>query len=430
MSEAVKRRLTKTVVDAMPANSMAWDADVPGFLVRARNQAVTFLVTYRHQGRQRWFTIGRYGVLTVEQARQEAKAILGQVASGKDPAANKEAHRKAPTVRECAEAFIKGHVEVRLKPVSRRFYKTIIVRTITPKLGMLKMQGVTRKDVAKLHDGLSDTPTYANRVLAVLSAMCNWAEKRGYREDNSNPCRLIEKYKEVAKERFLSDGELIRLSDALKEAEQGADRLEALRTEAKRKGQRLAMSARPELQAPLMAVAAIRLLLFTGARLNEILTLKWDYVDFDKAALRLPDSKTGAKTILLNGPALLLLQALPRVAGNPYVIAGDKPGQHMIGLQNVWERIRTAAGLDDVRLHDLRHSYASTAVAAGYSLSITGKLLGHTQAATTQRYAHLADDPLRKATEAVGNRISALMEMQATDSCAAAEIISLTRRRN
>ena len=171
-------------------------------------------------------------------------------------------------------------------------------------------------------------------------------------------------------------------------------------------------------------MAAIRLLLFTGARLNEIQTLKWDYVDFDKAMLRLPDSKTGAKSILLNGPALQVLQSLPRFKDNPYVFVGRKAGRPMVGLQKIWERIRAKAGLEDVRQHDLRHSYASTAVGAGYSLSITGKLLGHTQAATTQRYAHLADDPLRVATEAVGSRMVSIMEAQPT-----ADVVQLKPRR-
>lgn len=409
MAGKIKRRLTKSLVDGLPENTMAWDSDVPGFLVRSRNQAVTFMVTYRVNARQRWYSLGRYGVLTVEQARQEAKTILGMAASGKDPAATKETNRKALTVRECAELFLANHVNVRLKVKTRKLYRDILQKTVMAKLGMHKMQSLTRKDVARLHDGMKDTPVQANRVLAVLSALCNWAERRGYRPENANPCRLIDKYKETARTRFLSDAELTRLAAALKQAEQGAEDLETRQEAARKAGKRLALAERPSLQASPMAVAAIRLLLFTGARLNEILTLRWEDVDFARTALRLPDSKTGAKTILLNGPALALLQSLPRMQGNPYVIFGDKEGQHLIGLQKIWERIRAAAGLNDLRLHDLRHSYASTAVAAGYSLHITGKLLGQTQAATTHRYAHLADDPLRKATEAVGSRISALM---------------------
>jgi integrase len=404
-----KAKLTKTLVDRLQPGELVADTELSGFWVRCQFKAKVFVVFYRINGRQRWYSIGRYGVLTVEQARQEARAILGMVASGKDPAATKETNRKAPTVQECVEAFMASHGQSRLKPASRDFYQGIFDRVILPKLGMHKMQALSRQDVAKLHDRMGDKPTTANRVLAVLSALCNWAEKRGYRSDNSNPCRMIDKYKETARTRFLSDTELTRLAEALKQAERGAEDLAARQDAAHKAGKRLALTERPDLQASPMAVAAIRLLLFTGARLSEILTLKWDHVDFERTALRLPDSKTGAKTILLNGPALALLQSLPRMQGNPYVIFGDKEGQHLIGLQKIWERIRAAAGLDDLRLHDLRHSYASTAVAAGYSLHITGKLLGQTQAATTHRYAHLADDPLRKATEAVGSRISAVM---------------------
>lgn len=174
-------------------------------------------------------------------------------------------------------------------------------------------------------------------------------------------------------------------------------------------GQRISQSERQHLLVPPMAVAAIRLLLLTGARLNEILTLQWEHVDLPNQMLRLPDSKTGAKTIMLNAPAKALLEKLDRVDGNPYVIAGNLADKHLIGLQKIWERVRIAANLQDVRLHDLRHSYASMAVGAGYSLAVTGKLLGHTQAATTQRYAHLADDPLRVASGDIGERISAAL---------------------
>jgi len=417
-------KITKTTVDKMQPGDVLQDTELKGFRVRCQGQSKSFAVYYRIYGRQRWFTLGRFGVLTVEQARQKAREVLGLVASGKDPAASKEAHRKAPSIKECAELYQSNQVDVRLKPVTRRFYKAVLEQTIIPKLGSLQMKALTRQDVARLHDSLRKTPAYANRTLAVLSAMCNWAEKRGYREENSNPCRLIDKYKETARERYLSDAELSKLAVALKEAETGADKLEELRAKAKTLGKRLSNAERPDLQASPMAVAAVRLLLFTGACHNEIVTAKWDYVDFEKGLLRLPDSKTGAKAIVLSAPALQVLQSISRIKGNPYIIAGEVAGQPLRGLQKIWERIRNKAKLSDVRLHDLRHSYASMAVGAGYSLAITGKLLGHTQAATTQRYAHLADDPLRKATEAVGSRISSIMETQP-----AAAIVQLKPRR-
>ena len=153
-------------------------------------------------------------------------------------------------------------------------------------------------------------------------------------------------------------------------------------------------------------MAAIRLLVLTGARLNEILTLRWDWVGFDAQCLRLPDSKTGAKTVYLNPPAMKVLAEIPKLEGNPHVICGGKSGAHLINLQKPWRRIRKQAGLDDLRLHDLRHSFASIAVASGMSLPLIGALLGHSQPQTTARYAHLSDDPLKKAAKTVGERMA------------------------
>lgn len=158
------------------------------------------------------------------------------------------------------------------------------------------------------------------------------------------------------------------------------------------------------------ALAAIGLLALTGARLTEILTLRWDYVDLANAVLQLPDSKTGAKPIYLNDAAIKLLRTVPVMAGNPFVIAGGRPGARLINLQKPWRRIRAAAGLDDVRIHDLRHSFASVAAGAGMSLPIIGKLLGHSQPVTTARYAHLGADPVRAAANLIGNEISAAMK--------------------
>jgi integrase len=243
---------------------------------------------------------------------------------------------------------------------------------------------LTRPDIARLHHELSDKPYQANRVLAFLSALFNWAEKHGFRPDGSNPCRHVEKYREGRRERFLSQAELGRLGDALREAEQDK-------------------SCSP------WVIAAIRLLTLTGARRNEILTLRWEHVNEDHGCLMLTDSKTGRKVVSLNAPALAVLQAIPRLERNPYVICGERAGRHLVNLEKPWRRIRAAAKLDGVRLHDLRHSYASVAAAGGQSLVIVGKMLGHSQPATTARYAHLADDPVRAASEAVGRYIASAM---------------------
>jgi integrase len=214
--------------------------------------------------------------------------------------------------------------------------------------------------------------------------MMNLAEAWGLRVDGSNPVRHVAKYHEDKRERYLTRQELQRLGAVLADAQ---DR---------------------SIENPFV-IAAIGLLVLTGARLSEILTLRWDHVDLENQVLRLPDSKTGAKLIYLNAAAIKLLRGMPRMQANPYVIAGKKPGARLINLQKPWRRIRARASLPDVRIHDLRHSFASIAAGAGMSLPMIGKLLGHTQPATTARYAHLAADPLRAAADVIGGEISTMM---------------------
>jgi len=218
-------------------------------------------------------------------------------------------------------------------------------------------------------------------VLAVLSKLFNWAERHGHRPDGSNPCRHVEKFKEEKRERFLSGSEMSRLGYILARAEREGSEMPSV-------------------------IHAIRLLIFSGARLSEILTLKWNEVDLERGCLTLSDSKTGAKVIHLNAPALELLASIERIDGNPYVVVGRKIGAHLVNLEKPWRHIRSAAGLEDIRLHDLRHSFASVGAAAGYGLPVIGALLGHTQAATTHRYAHLASDPLKQASDAIGKQIA------------------------
>ena len=202
----------------------------------------------------------------------------------------------------------------------------------------------------------------------------------GLAAEHSNPVRHIEKYKELRRERYLSGEEFARLGDApAAAAEQG--------TESR------------------FALAAIRLLIFTGARLGEIVTLRWEHVGLEQRALKLPDSTTGRKTIWLNPPAVEVLASLPHFQGNPHVIVGEREGAHLVNIQKIWRRIRRRAGIDSLRIHDLRHSYGSVAVASGVGLFLTGKILGHLRNSTTERYAHLADDLVRQANDVVGRWI-------------------------
>jgi integrase len=319
--------------------------------------------------------------LTPDEARAEAKRLLAMVTHGKDPAAAKAASKAAPTVAELAQRFLAEHAEAKRKASTAAEYRRLLDHVVLPTLGKKRVVDVARQDVARLHHARRATPTEANRAIAVLSTMFNFAERSGERPDGSNPCRHVEKYPQNKRERMLlSPAELARLGDVL--AGYGGSPY---------------------------CTAAIKLLVFTGARLGEILGLQWQWIDFDRGEARLPDSKTGAKTIHLPPPALAVLAELPRVEGNPHVIVGGLAGAALVNLEKPWRAIRKAAGLEDVRLHDLRHNFASIAASGGMGLPIIGKMLGHTQAQTTQRYAHLASDPVKAAAATVAGKIAAAM---------------------
>jgi integrase len=424
-----RKRLTKTLVGNLQPGEIIWDAEVRGFAVRCQRRDRVYVVKYRYQGRQRWYTIGKHGSpWTVERARTEAKRVLGLVADKKDPSAEKRTARTALTLGEVASDFISKHVEVRSKPRTQSEYRRLIEKVIKPELGRQKLDHVTPADISKLHYKFRSTPYQANRILALLSKIFNWAGHRGER----NPCIGIARYAEQKRRRYLSTAELARLGVALHDFESSWNKAQEIRSQLddqrsqleaasrlnKRRDIRFINHVMSELRRELeslgelvsiYAVVAVRLLIFTGARLSEILTLRWEHVDFERSCLNLADSKTGPKTIHLNAPALDLLTNLSRLEGNPYVIPGERRHSHLVNLEKPWRRLRKRAGLSDVRLHDLRHSFASVGAGAGLGLPIIGALLGHTQAATTARYAHLADDPLRQASDIIGARIAAVM---------------------
>lgn len=384
-------RITKRAVDAAgarKADSYVWDHELPGFGLKVTPAGrKVYLVQYRlggRNGRTRRVTIGQHGELTPTAARAEAKRLLGEIASGRDPASDRDKTKADKSLAVVLEQFMAEHVRPKLKARTASEYQRTARLHILPRLGRRPIGELKRTDLARLHHELSDKPYQANRTLALLSKFFGWAEKHGLRPDSSNPCRHVEKYREGRRERFLSQAELARLGDALREAEQNE-------------------SCSP------WVVAAIRLLTLTGARRNEILTLRWEHVSEEHGCLMLPDSKTGRKAVRLSPPALVLLQTIPRLDGNPFVICGERPGRHHVNIEKPWRRIRAVAKLDDVRLHDLRHSFASVAASGGQSLVVIGKLLGHSQPATTARYAHLADDPVKAASDAVGKHIAAAM---------------------
>ena len=304
---------------------------------------------------------------------------------GKDPLAERQAGAKAETVAELADRYLVEHAEIKKKPASAKTDRQRLRDYVLPRLGHLKVADVSRQDVVALHYGLREKPYTANRVVALISKMFNLAERWGLRPDGTNPCRHVEKFKETARERYLAPAELAHLTKALADVER--DGTESAHT-----------------------VAAIRLLILTGCRLREILCLRWEHVDLESARLCLPDSKTGAKTVFLSAPAREVLASLPRAEGRPWVIEGKVPGGHPYDINGPWRRICDRAGLENLRLHDLRHSFAAVGAGLGLSLPMISKLLGHTQPRTTARYAHLAADPMHDAAERIGAVLAATMD--------------------
>lgn len=381
------QRLSKRVVDATNPDEKdvyVWDSSLKGFGLKVTPKGrKTYLIQYRiggRKGRTRRFTIGVHGTLTAEQAREKAKKALGQVSSGIDPAIEKDKVRSGYTISDMLDKFDAEHIEVKLKPRTKEDYRRNIKTHIKPRIGHMLVHQVTRQDMMRLHHAMRDKKYAANRTIAVLSKFFNWCEKYGYREEGKNPCRFVDKYKEKQRQRFLSTEEQERLSETL-------DR------------------AIKEKVVSDYAIYAVKLLSLTGARLGEVINLKWDYVNWERGTLELPDSKTGAKSIYLNGPAKDILSQIVRQADNPYVCCGVVPGKPIVNIQKSWRRLRAMAGLEDVRLHDLRHTFASVAVSNGVSLHIVGALLGHTQPRTTHRYAHLAANPLIEAADLVGEKM-------------------------
>ncbi len=386
MARLQYRTISKRTVDRLSTegrDAVFWDRELSGFGVRVYPSGTkVYVVQTRAQGKSTRIAVGRHGVISADQARRKAAMLIARIKAGEDPSPAPAASATRPTVATLAERYLAEHVAVRCKPRTAASCRWLVAKFVLPELGALAIEAVEREHIAALHHRHRDTPYQANRILEVVRKMFNLAEAWGLRKDSANPCRFVEKYKEHRRERFLTEEEFRRLGQVLSEVEaEGSETLSA--------------------------VTAIRLLTLTGCRLGEVQTLRWENVDLEAGELRLPDSKTGARMVPLSRAAAGVLTALPRDPDNPWVIAGRKPGAHLTDLQHPWRRIRARAGLGDVRIHDLRHSFASRALALGESLPMIGKLLGHTQVQTTARYAHLVRDSVKASSSKIADSIGA-----------------------
>ena len=356
---------------------IVWDRDLPGFGVRVYPSGrKVWVAQARAGGAPRRVTLGALGEVPARRARLRAEAAIARIRA--------DAARRAagPTVADLAARYLAGHVAANCNAHTAGIYRGSLANHILPALGAMPLGEVGREDVAALHGRLRGRPRAANRALAILRKMFALAEAWGMLERGGNPCDGVRKYRERRRERFLAADEYRSIGAALAAAER-------------------------EGWAGAPAVAALRLLMLTGCRSGEILTLRWDDVDRAAGEFRLRGGKTGARMVPLTPTADAVLAAIPREPGNPWVIAGRRPGTHLASLTPDWHRIRARAGLDDVRIHDLRHSYATRALSAGESLAMIARLLGHADIASTLRYAHVPRGAERASAARVGGSIGA-----------------------
>ncbi len=384
-------RLTKRAIDALRPSTkdqMVWDDEVRGFGVRVKATGVkSYLIQYRNTyGRSRRFTLGKHGVLTVDEARRKAKKHLAAVQDGFDPADQRQSDRNSISMAELCDRYVTEHAEVYNKPRTASEVRRMVGVTIKPPLGHLAAISVTVQDVMKLHRSMVQTPRMANHAIAVLSKIFNLAEDWGVRPKGSNPCPSVKRYPEVSRERFLSETELARLGSVLANAEKEQTELHD-------------------------AVNAIRLLALTGCRLNEVLSLKWQDVDFEVGALWLEDAKTGSRAHAIGAPAMALLGRIQRVEGSPWVFRRRNSMEPLpdYTLKNMWRRIRKTAELNDVRLHDLRHTVGTYAGQTGANAFLVRDKLGHKTIAMAGRYVNRDASPLRQLSDQVESRIEAAM---------------------
>ncbi len=381
-------KFSKKALDGVKATGQRqifFDEMMTGLAIRVSEVGrISFYFVYR-QGRGRgaekkWLFIGKHPQMTPEVARLKVRELTGQVAGGTDPVLDAQKARDVQTVAGILEVFFAEHVRAKLKSATIDQYERISKLYVTPAFGKVDIDKVIHRDVARLHHSMRDKPYMANRCYALLSKFFGWCEANGYRDRGTNPVVGLEKYKEEKKMDFLDAQEMGAIGTALSALEAGG-------------------KINP------LAAAGLRMLLLTGMRLMELLSLKWDYLDLEAGTATLPQSKTGFKVVPLPAPAVEILKGRPNIS--EYVFTSpDAASGHMMSLRKPWKLVCETAELSGRwRVHDLRHGFASAMVNSGVSLPIIGKVLGHKRAETTARYAHIGKSPAQQAAEEAAAKI-------------------------
>jgi integrase len=412
----MRERLSQTAAEALEPGARAYiryDQSPPGFGVRVTpGGSKSWVFEYRPGGGRRAstrrMTLGRIGALPYAKARKAAEKLYHRTRLGEDPAGVRDSERAAPTVDAIIDRYMREEITPARKPRTAALYAQYFRNHVSPALGRKQAAVLTYSDIAKLHRAIggAGAKVTANRVVSLIGSLYNWAGKAGEVPRGTNPARDVTHFREQARTRYLSEDEITRLGDALELGETEGFQLEIDRT--KPTSKHVPKNGRTRISP--YAAGAIRLLLLTGCRLNEVLLLRWSDVDLERALLMLPDNKTGPRPVWLNAAALAVLEDLRQIRLGDYVIAGEQPDLPRSDLNRPWRQLVKHAGLEGVTLHTLRHTHASIGVGAGLGLPLVGALLGHKVASTTARYAHIDPAPARRASETVGATIAAALK--------------------
>lgn len=401
-------RISDTAVKALKADGadrLYFDDRLSGFAVRVtKGGSKLFVIHTRVRGTVRRISLGKAGEVTATAARQRANRLLRAIADGEDPITAERDRQKAEEagsilISDFLDRWLDDYVDLHCKPSTAADYRYMVKSWLKPQLGKRPLSSLDRADVIRLQTAMKKTPARANTAIANLRKALNWAEDVGLRPQNTNPCRRIKMFRSKSRERFLSDEELERVAVALAECEADG-------------------------KITPFAVAGIRIAIFTGMRKSEVCNLRWQDLDLDRGFAMLEDSKTGRRPVYLPSAAVAVIKATPKVG--PYVVAGQDPKKPYQSLTAAWAVVRERAGLPDVRLHDLRHSFASVSITQGTPLAVVGQMLGHADPRTTKRYAHLAAQAVIAEADKAGRAIERAMTAKGT---ATGKIVRLRRRK-